>query len=77
MLNPQQQKNGFLLLLAGCSVLALLLLSGAGSHPPTGRYAMEVVVRDRSTQIYVLDTTTGAVKWVDAMDTPFSKLKGN
>ena len=38
---------------------------------PPGKYEMEVVVRDRSTQIYVLDTTTGAVKWVDSMNTPF------
>ncbi len=70
-------KNSVLLLAGALSVLALFLLTGAATHAPPGKYEMEVVVRDRSTQIYVLDTTTGAVKWVDSMNTPFEQMKGD
>jgi hypothetical protein len=67
------------------SVVAVLLLSGAKGMDSAekndgnaiGRYQMEIVMRDRSTQIYVMDTTSGAVKWVDDMNKPFAKLKGD
>lgn len=63
----------------------ILLLSGAkevetaakSNETTVGRYQMEIVVRDRITQIYVMDTTSGVVKWVDAMNTPFGQLKGD
>lgn len=63
----------------------VLLLSGAKgvetvdtkNETTVGRYQMEIVVRDRITQIYVMDTTSGVVKWVDAMNTPFGQLKGD
>ncbi|WP_319548729.1 hypothetical protein [Desulfogranum marinum] len=70
-------KNSVLLLTGALSMLAIFLLTGAVTQAPPGKYEMEVVVRDRSTQIYVLDTTTGAVKWVDAMNTPFEQMKGD
>ena len=70
-------KNSALLLAGALSVLALFLLTGAVTQAPPGKYEMEVVVRDRSTQIYVLDTTTGAVKWVNSMNTPFEQMKGD
>ena len=57
--------------------LALFFLTGAASQAPTGKYELEVVTRDRLTQIYVIDTSTGAVKWVDSMNTPFAELKEN
>jgi len=65
--------------------MAVVLLSGAKSTDQSvekagaevGRYQMEVVVRDRITRIYVMDTTTGAVKWVDSMNTPFTDMKGD
>ena len=71
-----------LLVLGG---MAVVLLSGAKGADPVaekkgvevGRYQMEIVVRDRITQIYVMDTTTGAVKWVDSMNTPFIGMKGD
>lgn len=56
---------------------AIFLLTGARDMNPVGQYQMEVVVRDRITQIYVMDTTTGTVKWVDAMNKPFPEMKGN
>lgn len=77
-LQKQQQGKNSLFFLAGVlSALAILLLTGARSTPASGKYSMEVVVRDRSTQIYVMDTSTGAVKWVDAMNTPFEQMKGD
>lgn len=63
--------------IAFACVLAVALLTGAATTKPVGQYQMEIVVRDRSTQIYVMDTTTGAVKWVDAMDKPFEEMKGD
>jgi len=71
-----------LLVLGG---MAVVLLSGAKGADQSaektgaevGRYQMEVVVRDRITQIYVMDTTTGTVKWVDSMNTPFTGMKGD
>lgn len=66
--------------LLGCiglaCILAVLLLTGAGNKNPVGQYQMEIVVRDRITQIYVMDTSTGVVKWVDAMGKPFAEMKG-
>ena len=59
------------------SVLTILLLTGAASINPVGKYQMETIVRSNITHIYVMDTTTGKVKWVDEMDTPFDEMKGN
>lgn len=65
------------ILVGGMGVLVLLLLTGASLPPSAGKYQMEVVSRDRATHIYVMDTTTGVVKWVDKMNIPFEKMKGN
>lgn len=59
------------------SVLTILVLTGATGSNPVGKYQMESIVRSRNTHIYVMDTTTGRVKWVDEMDTPFDEMKGN
>jgi hypothetical protein len=64
-------------LVGALSVLAVLFLTGAKGMNPVGQYQMEIVVRDRITQIYVMDTTTGVVKWVDDMNKPFAELKGD
>ncbi len=58
-------------------VLAILFLTGAVRVNPAGQYEMKVVVRDKITQIYIMDTATGAVKWVDKMNTPFVEIKGD
>jgi hypothetical protein len=65
------------ILVGGMGMLILLLLTGAGLQPSVGKYQMEVISRDRATHIYVMDTTTGVVKWVDKMNTPFEKMKGD
>ena len=76
MLTVENRKS-YLFFFAGVlSALAVFFLTGAATHTPVGKYAVEAVVRDRTTQIYVLDTTTGAVKWVDTMNTSFAELKG-
>ena len=69
--------RSFIFFFAGVfTTLALVLLTGAGYVNPIGKYQLEAVTRDRVTQVYVLDTTTGVVKWVDAYNTPFEALKG-
>jgi hypothetical protein len=46
------------------TALALVALTGASDMQPVGRYQMDSVLRGNFTDIYVIDTTTGAVKWV-------------
>ena len=78
MLTNQRGKNGVLMFIAGAlSVLILFLLTGAADQgqAPVGRYEMEIAHRERTYLIYVLDTATGAVKWVEEMNTPFTDLK--
>lgn len=71
------QKISFFLI--GIAVtIALLFLSGAISAPQIGRYQMEVVVRSPNvSDVWVIDTTTGVVKWLDYKDEgkPFNEIK--
>ena len=74
----KRDRKNFLMFVAGAiSALALFLLTGAGHSVSPGKYEMEIAHRDRTHLVYVIDTTTGAVKWADSMDTPFAELKGN
>ncbi len=74
--NTVQGKITFFLL--GMLTLSVLFfLTGAGGTNPVRRYQLEIVVRNNITQIYVMDTTTGAVKWVDKMNRPFPEMKGD
>jgi len=73
----KRSRDIFLFLSGVLCVVLLFLLTGARTQNPAGRYEMEIGQRDSTHLIYVLDTTTGAVKWVDSMDTPFEELKGN
>jgi hypothetical protein len=47
-------------------ILVLFLLTGADTPQPveTGRYRMSVVIRGNFTDIYVIDTVTGVVKYL-------------
>ena len=58
------------------SVLTWILLTGNAGVGPVGRYQMEPILQSNITHIYVIDTTTGIVKWVDKMNTPFETMKG-
>ena len=73
-----RQKNNILIFSLGVfSVLTVLLFTGVSSQSPVGKYEMEVIsTTGRTSQIYVLDTTTGQVKWVDSLNTPFVQMKG-
>ena len=70
-----RERMGFLMI-GILSVLAILFLTAANNIQPVGKYQMECVVRNNFTDVYVIDTTTGVVKWVDDMNTPFEKMKG-
>lgn len=78
MLKDDKTKN-ILLFVMGSMLcfLALFFLTGAASHAPTGKYELGLVTRSGAIQMYVMDTSTGAVKWVDSMNTPFAELKGD
>lgn len=60
-------------------VLALLLLTGADSmrSQETGRYRMSVSIRGNFTDIYVIDTVTGVVKYLGKDEgKPFDQVGG-
>ena len=77
MLTSKLRGNWVSILVGAMGMLILFLLTGASLHPSAGKYQMEVVVRDRITHTYVMDTTTGVVKWVDKMNIPFEQMKGD
>lgn len=66
-----------LLIVCVFAALAVLFLTGANSIPQIGRYQMECIERRGFTEIYVVDTTNGVVKWIDKTDEgkPFSEIK--
>jgi hypothetical protein len=70
------EKLTFFLIGAGV-VIAFLFLTGTASIPQIGRYQIEGVSRGDFINVYVIDTTTGAVKWwdTDHEDVPFDKIK--
>ena len=57
--------------------LSLFFLTGATNEKQIGRYEMSVIVRDRYAHVYVIDTATGVVKYVDPKDEgkPFGEVK--
>ncbi|RJQ65267.1 MAG: hypothetical protein C4519_28560 [Desulfobacteraceae bacterium] len=59
------------------SALALMVLTGAGGEAPIGRYQMEIVSRNNFADIFVMDTTTGVVKYVGKDEgKPFEQIQG-
>jgi hypothetical protein len=44
------------------------LLTGANTVSPVGRYQLQVVMRRDFPNLFVIDTSTGRVKWVDIDD---------
>lgn len=59
-------------------VISFLFLTGAASVPQIGRYQIETASRRGDfTDVYVIDTTTGAVKWWDTKheNMPFEQIK--
>ena len=57
--------------------LALLLLVGATYENQIGRYRMSVITRNNFTDVYVIDTVTGIVKYLGKDEgRPFEEIKG-
>ncbi len=68
----------FLFLLVGAGVVVtLLFLTGAAKVSQIGRYQIEAYSRGDFSDVYVIDTTTGAVKWWDTKheNMPFDQIK--
>jgi len=57
--------------------LSFLFLTGATSGTQIGRYEMATTVRRGFTEVYIIDTATGVVKYVDPKDEnrPFEEIK--
>jgi len=60
--------------------LAIVLLMGANhvaNKPQVGRYRLTAVVRGNFPDLFIIDTATGAVKWVGNDEgKPFDQIKG-
>ena len=58
-------------------VFAFLFLTGATNVSQIGRYQINSVSRGEFTDVYIIDTTTGAVKWWDTKyeNMPFEQIE--
>jgi len=73
------RKNKASFLLFGIFLMiVLLLLTGAGNgQQEIGRYRMSVSIRGNFTDIYVIDTVTGVVKYLGKDEgKPFAQVGG-
>ena len=68
------------ILIGAAVTLTALLLTGANpvdDRPQIGRYRLTAVVRGNFPDLFVIDTATGAVKWVGNDEgKPFDQIKG-
>jgi hypothetical protein len=57
--------------------LGILFLTGAGNGGQVGRYQVSTCLKRDWVYVYVVDTTTGVVKFVDEKDEnkPFEEIK--
>jgi hypothetical protein len=77
-MKPNGLAEKFLFFLIGAGVvIAFLFLTGAANVSQIGRYQVEGVARGEYNDVYVIDTTTGAVKWWDTKNEniPFDQIK--
>lgn len=74
-------QNTFFILVGMSITLAAVVLTGAAEieqQPEIGRYRMTALVRNGFTDIFVVDTTNGIVKWVGKDEgKTFDLIKGN
>ena len=64
------------LLIVLMALFGLVFLTGATNGQQVDRYRMQVIVRGNFTDIYVIDTATGVIKWVgDDQGKPFDAIK--
>lgn len=66
-----------LIFTALCIVFSFFTITGAVTGDQSGRFQLQAVVRGNFVQLYVIDTSTGRVKWVGAKDEnkPFEQIK--
>ena len=77
-MNAKGFLDRFTFILVGLMLaLSFLILTGANSGNQIGRYQISTEVRREFVEIYVIDTTTGAVKYVDSNNEnkPFEEIK--
>ena len=77
----QKNRKGLTLVMMAVTIaLTILLLAGANhvdNRPQIGRYRLTAVVRGNFPDLFVIDTATGAVKWVGSDEgKPFDQIKG-
>lgn len=68
----------FAFILVGLTIAFLfLILTGANSGTQIGRYQISTEVKREFVEIYVIDTATGVVKYVDSNNEnkPFEEIK--
>jgi hypothetical protein len=73
------KKHTYHVLAAVFILMALVLFAGAAhtQKDQVGRYRMSVTIRNNFTDIFVIDTTTGVVKYVGKDEgKPFEQIKG-
>jgi hypothetical protein len=65
------------MVLSAFFLLSFFLLAGAQYESQVGRFRMAVITRNNFTDIFVIDTTTGVVKYLGKDEgKPFSEVKG-
>jgi len=73
---PRPQRY-MIFLLSVFLLLSLFLFTGADYNSQVGRYRMSVITRSNFTDIYVIDTVTGMVKYLGPDEgKPFAEVKG-
>ncbi len=79
MHKQQWRERAIFLLVGALATMAVVFLAGAGPTDSSqiGRYRMCCTPRGSFTEIYVIDTTNGMVKWLGNSDDakPFTEIK--
>lgn len=77
-MNFYNRRRGWTVWLMGALVaFSFMALAAADNTPQIGRYQMEVAQRHSFTDIYVIDTVTGVVKYLGKDEgKPFADIRG-
>ena len=77
MSQENRKQSLWIIVFGGFVLLSIFLLTGAQYESQVGRYRMEVITRNNFTDIFVIDTTTGVVKYLGKDEgKPFTEVKG-
>ncbi len=77
-MDSKHRRHKFIIvLLSALALVSLFLLTGADYGSQVGRYRMSVITRNNFTDIFVIDTVTGVVKYLGPDEgKPFGEVKG-